>query len=954
MGKKVLNITYKIAYFLVFSALHAVAVGVLVYTFWPIATWYFNSKPLWGVDFFLSVNIASLIDQNVTLPFAIWNYAGFAGWPQFLYPTLSAYFITFISNFYDLIVSVQIMVLVSSLLFIVGSYFLFYQISKNIILSVVIAVFVGLSGGVYQVLTWAGSLPSYTSQMAFPWSLGFLVWYLRSGSLRFLLFCALISGISIWIHPLVFMTYISPSIVLLTAFTFNGRFGFIKKIKTVLIFFIISFMIGFPQFYLAINSVLNSAVRTNYGKDALSTARAGSVQIEQDIANFNKAQVSRIITDNHIAPFYILAVCLALFLTTVIFTLRPGGLIEVIPYGLLASYFTFYIWIFGQGISIYHGGWYRLFWSVPVLVGALSSALWFASYETVKKRVKNYVLRVTFVLVASFLISILAYSFYSASSQFSTISSIVYRSEVSSAYPDILNLKVTDSARAALKARLAPAWFNGDETNWRIYSADQTVNLWWNSIFRMPLARGYIDPPIPNSKKGFSFLLDASFSEEEGNVPQLTYAFNYPEEAAASYAQFLIDWNAVKYFEGPHVSVVLKPLPKYLEEPLVMRSERIDFSDEKYTRRPTTLNYIEFKDGVASPILSGTNAPTMGIFASENGYEIVVRALAERDNLNSQVVIPLKLGRNIDDYGISELKNFDALYLHDYDYKNQGKTFKTLRTFLERGGRIYVDTGTEVRESSGDLPDDLFPVKKVTRRGQGMEWDLENTEKSLGAGVDFSKFSPPDFDGAEWNISYAEPEDVKSSSKVILKNKGKTIMASQKIGNGEFIWGGFNFAYHVIRDHNVEEAKFFNNILSTMIKLEKNKLPQSDVNFVNPNERVIKTQGARGVLFKEQAYDGWSANLISGNKTQSLKIYKAGPAYPGFMYVVLPDTGSAQVKFNFSGSLTNKILIFGSLALAILLFEEVVFSGIVLGRIRRFLWLLIRGKVGRWWQKEDE
>ena len=468
-------------------------------------------------------------------------------------------------------------------------------------------------------------------------------------------------------------------------------------------------------------------------------------------------------------------------------------------------------------------------------------------------------------------------------------------------------LKSFNFEREQLKARLVPSWMNGDDTNFRLYDADQTVNIWWNSIFKMPLARGYIDPPIDNSKRGFLFLLDTGLSQEEGDVPQLTDAFNFPAETAVSNTLFLIDWNAVRYFEGAHVGVVYKPVPKYLEELLVGRSEVVDFNDHKYTKRPVTLNFFEFKDGVTSPVLSGTNAPTLGIFASEQGFEIVVRTLAERDNLNSQVVIPLKLGKYIDKYGISELKNFDALYLHDYDYHNQAKTFKTLRTFLEMGKKIYVDTGTEVRESSGSLPDDIFPVKSVTRRGMGRAWELENPNKSFSQGVDFSKFSPPIFDDAEWSISYAEPEDVKPEARVILKNKGKAIMAALKVGDGELIWGGFNFAYHILRDHNESEAKLFQNIIATMVDLNKKPLPESGVNFVNPNERIIKTV-ARGILFKEQAYDGWNARLRQGNVGQGKKltIYKAGPAYPGFMYVVLPDTNVAsEVKFDFSGSMKN-------------------------------------------------
>lgn len=936
--------------------MHLLAIVVIIFAFLPIAKWYLNYLPVWGVDFFLSVNIASLLNQNLVFPFAVWNYAGFGGWPQFLYPIFSAYFISFLSNFYDLVLAAKIMVMVSTLLFITGSYFLFERVSKHIVLSLILAVFVGYSGGVYQTLIWAGSLPSYASQMALPWVLGFYVWFLNSKNYRLLLVSALICGLSIWIHPLVSLVYIMPSIFIINFFTF-GKFSFLRKIRNLLVFAIIAFVIGFPQFYLSLDSVIKSAVKTGGESGLSTTSSSGATQTEIDIANFNKAQVKRIYTDNNKALFIFLPATAILFLVSLIISRRIRGLLGVLPFAIVAVYFSFYVWLFGQGISIYHGGWYRLLWAPPVFAGLLVSSLWGETTGNLQKLVKSQFFRLLFLFASSAFLAVFGYVFYThGNGADSAISSIRFRSEISSAYPDVLNVKVSNKEREDLKKKILPQWVNANDTNYRLYEGDQTVNIWWNSLFKMPLARGYIDPPISPQNRGFLFLLDSGLSQI-GEEAQLFKAFNYPVETAYSNTLFLIDWNAIKYFEGPHVGVAAAlPVPKYLKDTLVLKEEQVDLNEHKYTKRPVSFNFSEFKEEYYSPILSGTNAPTLGIFGSVGGYENVTRALAERGNLNSQVLIGLNLGKYIDDYKYSDLANFDALYLNDYSYRNQKKAFELLRKYMESGKKVYIDTGTEVPESNGNMPGDLLPVKRVTREGQGREWQLEDPEKIYTQGIDLSKFSPPVFDENEWSISYSEPEDVTSDSKVILKNKGKVIMASRKVGRGEVIWGGFNLAYHIVRNHNYDETMLFQKILSEVVELSKKPLPVSTATFINPNKRTVKT-AAKGVLFKEQAYDGWNAHLIndSGKDGKALKIFKAGPTYPGFMYVVLPNSQQmSEVKFVYSGSMQNKILIIISMIIVILLFEEVVFRGILLGRLRRLIWYHSKKRVGGWWQKEDE
>lgn len=944
----------KIFSFLIMAVLHLGAIVAIFYAFWPIARWYLHSKPVWGVDFFLLSTLSSLLGGNLVWPFAFWNYAGFAGWPLVIYPTLHVYILHFLVPFFNYVLGSQLLMIVSTALFLLGAHFLFFILSGNLLLAAILAIFTAYSSGVYQTLTWAGSLPSYASQAAFPWTLFFLVWYLKTKNIRHLLASALIAGISIWSHPLVFVVYIVPAAFILIFTNFSKGLAIFNKLKTWVIFLIISLLIGLPIFYSTFSRASKSAVQPKALEKALSTTSAPANELEAGIANFNKAQVKRIVTDNNIGLFYILGFCAILFIVSLPVVRKKVLILESLPFLIMGAYFAFYIWLFGQGISIYHGGWYRLFWSVPIWVGALAAVLWGQATSNIANFLTWRLSKIVLFLGTNLLVLILAITFLRIFPAGLTIVQLVPRSQVSSAHPDILNLRTTEVQRNELRPLLIPKWLNGDDTNWRLYDPDQTVNLWWNSFFKMPLARGYLDPPLNDVQRGYLFWLDAALSESEGQ-PQLVKSFDYPQETATSNAQFLIDWNAIRYYEGGHAGNATSngPVPKYLSS-LVSREEQFDFNNLKYTDRLRTMHYFEFKQESTSPILSATNATTIGIFASDQGYETVIRALAERGNLNSQFVIPVKLGKFVDKYSLSALKNFDALYLYDYDYKKEEKTFKLLRDYLESGKKIFVETGVEVKQSQGDLPD-IFPVKRLVRKGQGQSWDFDISQSVLTREVKFSDFSLPLFDEDEWKTSSAAVGDLKDGANLILKNHGRVVMASQKIGSGQLIWSGINFAYHLTRNHNQEEAKFFINILSDMVDLSKKPAGAYSVGFVNANNRIIETDGARGILFKEEMYPGWNAQVLQSaqGKANPLQIYKAGPSYPGFMYIPVGKE-KTKVKLSFAGSLTNKILVTISFLLVIFISEEVAFKGLFLGRLRKFVVRRLSIRVGRWWEKEDE
>ena len=195
------------------------------------------------------------------------------------------------------------------------------------------------------------------------------------------------------------------------------------------------------------------------------------------------------------------------------------------------------------------------------------------------------------------------------------------------------------------------------------------------------------------------------------------------------------------------------------------------------------------------------------------------------------------------------------------------------------------------------------------------------------------------------------------STNIILKNHGIPVMISQTVGDGQVIWSGINLPYHAIRSHNVEEVRFFKNIIEKLLEGAAIEEPTYEAKFINPQKRQIVFHHATGVLFKEQSFPGWGAKIGFGSPSQGLKIYKVGPANPGFMYVRVPTKYAQKettIAFTYSGSFTTWFLSIISFLIVVFLLEEILIGGRIIGRLRRLAWKRAHGRVKSWWGREDE
>jgi len=250
----------------------------------------------------------------------------------------------------------------------------------------------------------------------------------------------------------------------------------------------------------------------------------------------------------------------------------------------------------------------------------------------------------------------------------------------------------------------------------------------------------------------------------------------------------------------------------------------------------------------------------------------------------------------------------------------------------------------------------VFPFESSRRGSLGSDWGFDVSSNELTKGVRFSTFDPPIFDETDWKFSYPkESEDVREGAKVILRNHGAPILVTQQIGNGKVVWSGMNLAYHVIRFHNTDEVLFFKKILVSLLPEEDLTKPLYEASFLSSKKRKITTQGSRGILFKEQAYPGWKVKIKLNGKTHAGKIFKAGPAYPGFIYVRLPELVDKEVivSFGYHGGITSWLLTILSLALIIFVLERTLLGGLLVGRRIKKLHIKTQKHVRGWWEKEE-
>ena len=946
---------------------------VAIYYFWqPISNWFLNKIPALGVDLYLSATYASYQLRNFSLPFNSFKDFWYGGNPLISdHPQLAFYLMMPFVAEGGPVEGVRKFTVYALFLLIFGCYLLFYKLSKNHGVAIFLAVAVLLSPNIYGAATWAGSIPYFFSQAMFPLGLFAGAFYLDKPSYRRLTFMVLVTAIGFMSNPLSMLAFLIPSLQLIIIFG-----GIHSKIGAKIIFGHIIFYNVF--WLLAAFTVTFDTIKVSLLNFSLPGLGAGSQSVSGgggdsvaaakaslEIAKFYQDQIKLLVTRTHPWIFRAIIPGVVLFTLAFILAKKKRGIFLVIPFILIAVWSAAHPYINLGGIfNFFRHDPYRAFWQFPIAMGALAAVFWGYFFNQIwewsKSRSYMQILYAIFSLTISGSLAVLAFVVFNWDIK-RTLEINDTNIEFSSAFPEALSISTKKDELLRLKGELVPTFLNADDQNTRLYSADATVNIWWNVFFKMPMVRGYVDPPIGTNNRGGFFWLDIAIANDS-----LVRDFKEKEDVALNNALFLIDWYAVGFFEGGRLSSKgpsVGPSSYLLNNDVFDKEELItthgavlkylDASGKSELVRdlPQNLHFYKVADNVTSPILYPTDSSVVAVASSNAGYEDVTRIFGFF-NLNSKNIIPVHIPV-IDRLSASELKSFDAVFLHQYEYHDQKKTFALLEKYVKDGGKVFIDTGSEAKESEGgDLPV-IFPFKSSARRGFGKQWELSG-EGDLLKGVDLSKFGPLIFAEGEWKLTVPQDGSLREGSKVILSHEGNPVLIERSLGKGTVIWSGMNLVYHFNQYKSDDEANLFMNILRDFADFSEKAPLAAKTQWLKPEKVTIVTNEApRGILFKEQGYPGWKAKVVSG---KSLPIYLTGPTYPGFMYVSMPSdvTGPVKVEFSYNATtlywlvvFVNLIAIFAMLDLAILSGKMSRLGILVLGRV-------LGKRISSWWHKEDE
>ncbi|MDP2632334.1 MAG: hypothetical protein Q8P25_01270 [Candidatus Curtissbacteria bacterium] len=950
---------------LISLGLHFAALSIIFTVIKPIAEWYLTKNPIRGTDIHLSAFYVNYILkwEEFIRPMA-WKYTWFGGYPAYLdYPSLYFLAMAPLVKFYGLFGAVMHFAMLGFIVFAFASYFLYFELSKSRTLALFLTVCSLLSINIYLSLVWAGGIPFWTTQAFLPLAAYLAVKFLNSQNPRWLYSAAFVTGIGILGHPQGFLIAIIPFVSLILLFYKVPRFS--SGLKNLFIYFSLAFLVALPGIPWAIVSTMFSGFFSVFKIIAALLGigqAAGGIETGVSRAPGSvdpTKSISFVFSGNQQYVWFALIFLFVIwFLFFILGKRKNQSLSNVSPFVFFLAYYLILLFLFSRRIDFFFGAWYKALWATPVILG--SAVAIFAG--EIQSFLKNWLVKIPQlatlgVIVDVVLLSIIYFSIPPVLVK-NAIDTIDLASIQSSTHPNFLSREITDRERVDLAKKLVPGNIDiWNDKNKRLYAIDATFNMWWNSLFDMPLARGYIDPPITNTERWGLFWLDSALGpSSKDQSSSLSVDWNLPKDLLFENYKFLLDWNAVYYLGGNWNMVVSNNLAQEaISKELVEKNEKVLLPRPEWN--PVTdgyselaqyqvMNFYKVRDELVSPILAPANASAILLIGDSSAYDTIYRFLGMK-NLNSQKVIVATKSKYIDDHNLNELKKFNALILYRYDYKKNSKAWGLIRKYLQDGGNVYIETGTEVKESEGGNLPDFFPFVRTERRDIGKDWLTSDADEKVSKDVNFSNFSPLVYNDAPWMVSY--PTEVKSPANIILKNNGKVVSAQTQVGKGNLIWTGFNLPYHSIFTYNNEEATFLTNILSQIVDLSQKDTPDFNLNWISPEKREITFSGAKAVLFKEENFPGWQAKMDG----KGVSIYKVGPTSPGYIYIPFDSKiNEGKVILSYRGQIIWRIW-WGISALSILILLEMIITGrmFTLWPIKRIYRKIIRLSY-EWWDKE--
>ncbi len=890
--------------------LHLLAVSGLAWVFWPFINQALQVIKLPGSDSDQFIFYTHHFGQRFVWPPAGWDNLWYEGVPRVLNMTfLHFYLIQPLVGFFGLNLATKIYPLFWLGIFFLFSYLLFYRLAKSHLIAFGLT-FVLIHCQVIYLPIWEnGVVLSGLAQMVFPAILFFLVLFAQEKQFRYLVLAATCLAFQFYSHGGMALFFGLASALILFVFyrSENEKWLSWQPIKRTASFGLITLAVGalaiFPQ-------MLSSFGGGYYRQGAFAGLRdpvPNVFQLFWENTNpalflaFGLAGVTGIIFYKKLKsrrlalPLLVMLVYILIFLAGMIWSLNP-----------LADY------LFCR----------RVFWYLTLTLAALSAALFSGLADFTKPVWKGL----------------------SLFGQLAIAGSIVGLVLTNSLDPSEVIRGKTESlpSKAQGDEQLLDIYQNGLKGIWdRVDQQDANYRTWlhalpkiyWNIVSDVPLLQGYFHFYTSSSRVWTSWLY-AAIAERAEEMQAL------PEGVAEKQALFLIDWYALKYlavFPDPEFNVV----SRFWQDDTYIASRSGETPPAVLTISP------EFTSGIVEAV----NVPVVGFVGKQSGYDAFLRNLAML-NLNTRYLIPLRLTDSIDKIPQKALEEIDLLVLYNFEGKNWNK----IEDFVQKGGKVWIESGGQSSFREGENLPAVFPNRKIKHGSLGKNWQAETAEEL--ARIDFEKLAPLDYRGDPWKLFYV-PDNRIESGQVLLSQAGKPIITEQQIGQGKVLWSGVNLWYRpmeYLKESGLKEAEILRALMQRLTSFTGKEPIQISLERPRSEKILVSGQGIGGVVLKENFLPGWKAKANG----KSLSFFPAGP---DLMYFPLPadlKDKPVEVEITYQGPLVYWLLFFVSIFSLFLAAEEIVTNGFLARKAaasslgKRIDPERLFKTISGWWEKGEE
>ncbi|MBI2327832.1 hypothetical protein HYU92_05945 [Candidatus Curtissbacteria bacterium] len=590
-----------------------------------------------GSDYFNALTY--LIYFTKYLPFPPTGYLPFwnEGMPQIGgYPFFSFYLVQPLTKYFDLMTSMNYYSFATLALFFIASLALFWQVSKNWIISVGLVAILMSTRATYYALTTGGFIASASSQWYLPLVLFFIFRFAEHSQTHYLILASILTGLSL-VHqaPINLLLTFIPAIITLSLLP-NFKFG--KRLRNLIIFILISSLIGSIGLYVIfLQMFLGSGT--------------GSCQSTQCWGEY---PIHLIRWLNPLAPLVSTA---SLFVVVILVLFRRKislsyllAPLAILTYFVIYATAAYFKQINGLANVIFPT---RVFWAANLVLLLIGTASFYLIGKYSKK--VSYFLSLIFTLMILFVI---------------VQKPIDIHKEFTATVPMEVEKYAIEKFKTHELSEVVPNWVLDFDKNWRIDISSSGLVQWFYMVSESPTVRGYSNHPL-GIHRDWQYFLGTSTRNLSPDLDQ---------ELAKNRALFLIDAFGIGIFEGFESTY-----PEFIKN-----------DSQIIARFDSNPYWAQISADFSSPIVSATNSAPVLFIGDDFGYQNFIRILA-MVNLNSKFVVPIHGPKSLAKISAKELELFGAVVLYQYTgkldkldnyLKNGGKVFIDLGSNDNRGQKL--------------------------------------------------------------------------------------------------------------------------------------------------------------------------------------------------------------------------------------------------------------------------